>query len=288
MEGYQLEELAADTRNYIGRTQWWDGSYAADNQDFCGTISGLRLYDICLTREEICELQDIPFEQKELPSALQNGDFEAPYSVQTGSGVSSDRAIYVPESWIVDRANPDNNDITALKSGDLYFDRFFGSLEQPENHGAQTYWIRQNWGTPTLTLSQEIRLPAGEYTLTCDLWKSGLGGDAIVSIITEGGATVKSSSLENKTEWQQLSLDFKSDGSASTTIQLAAIHSSAGSEKIIGWDNVVITKRIPTGIDMSADAKASAGLFYDLGGRQLSMPNRKGIYLKGGRKLIVK
>ncbi len=288
VEAYQLEELAADTRNYIGRTQWWDGQYAADNQDFCGTISGLRLYDICLTREEICELQDIPFEQKELPTALQNGDFEAPYSVQAGSGVSSDRAIYVPESWTIDRAQPDNNDITALKSGDLYFDRFFGELDQPESHGAQTFWIRQNWGTPTLTLSQEIRLPKGEYTLTCDLWKSGLGGDAIVSIATEGGATVKSSSLENKTEWQQLSLDFTSDGAASTTIQLAAVHTSAGSEKIIGWDNVVITKRIPTRVDINADANVDAGSFYDLGGRQLSTPNRKGIYLKGGRKLIVK
>ncbi len=59
VEAFQLEALAADTRNLIGRTQWWDGSYAADNQDFCGTISGLRLYDVCLTQEEICGLQGI-------------------------------------------------------------------------------------------------------------------------------------------------------------------------------------------------------------------------------------
>jgi len=241
VEAYQLEELARDTRNYIGRTQWWDSSYKADNVDFQGTITGFRLYDVCLTRQEICRLQGLPFEEKQLPAELQNGDFEAGYSVQQGSGVSSDRAIYVPEGWTVDRSNPDQNDITALKTGDLYFDRFFGSLAKPADGGQQTYWIRQNWGTPTLTLSQELRLPAGQYTLSADLWKSGLGGDAIISVITEGGTTVKSETLENKTEWQTVTLAFESDGQASTTVQLAAIHNSAGSEKIIGFDNVRLT-----------------------------------------------
>lgn len=57
VEPYQLAEVAADTRNYIGRTQWWDSNVANDNQDFCGTIGDLRLYDICLTKEEILRLQ---------------------------------------------------------------------------------------------------------------------------------------------------------------------------------------------------------------------------------------
>jgi len=243
VEAYQLYELAKDTRNYIGRTQWWDTQYKGDNVDFQGTIDGFRFYDLCLTRQEICQLQNLPFEEKPLPTALINGDFEGSYSVQAGSGVTSDRAIYVPEGWTVDRANPNENDLTALKSGDLYFDRFFGSLAKPSSDSKQTYWIRQNWGTPTLTLSQEIRLPEGKYTLTMDLWKSGLGGDAIVSITTEGGATVKSHTLENKTAWQKLTLDFESDGQASTIIQLAAIHTSTGSEKIIGFDNIVIEKQ---------------------------------------------
>lgn len=286
VEAYQLEEIAADTRNYIGRTQWWDGQYAADNQDFCGTISGLRLYDVCLTQKEICELQGIPFEQKELPTALQNGDFEGAYSVHAGSGVSSDRAIYVPEGWTVDRAAGDQNDITALKAGDLYFDRFFGALDKPADHGAQTYWIRQNWGTPTQTLSQELRLPAGKYTLTCDLWKSGLGGDAYVSIVTEGGATVKSASLENKTEWQQVTLAFESDGEASTTIQLVAQHTSAGSEKIIGWDNVVLTKDAETAIGQIKNGKRPNGRWYDLTGRRISTPE-KGIYIQEQKKVLV-
>ncbi|MBQ9362450.1 MAG: BNR-4 repeat-containing protein [Bacteroidaceae bacterium] len=251
VEAYQLEALAKDTRNYIGRTQWWDTSYKGDNVDFIGTIDGFRLYDICLTRQEICQLQDLPFEEEKLPEALINGDFEGTYSVQAGSGVSSDRAIYVPEGWTVNRANPNENDLTALKSGDYYFDRFFGSLAKPSEKSRQTYWIRQNWGTPTLTLSQELRLPKGKYTLTMDLWKSGLGGDAIVSIITEGGSILKSPTLENKTAWQKLSLQFESDGVASTTIQLDAIHTSNGSEKIIGFDNILITKTLITVDDIA-------------------------------------
>lgn len=56
-EPYQLVENTSDTRNYIGRTQWWDSSVKADNQDFAGTIGGFRLYDIALTKEEINQIQ---------------------------------------------------------------------------------------------------------------------------------------------------------------------------------------------------------------------------------------
>ena len=288
VEAYQLEELAKDTRNYIGRTQWWDSSYKADNVDFVGTIDGFRLYDVCLTQKEICELQGIPFEQKELPTALVNGDFEGTYTVLSGSGVSSDRAIYVPEGWTVDRANPNNNDLTALKSGDFYFNNFFADKPVPSVGSKQTYWIRQNWGTPTLTLSQELRLPKGKYTFSMDLWKSGLGGDAIVSIITEGGAIVKSSSLENKTEWQNVTLEFESDGEASTTIQLAAIHNSDGSEKIIGFDNVTLQLDPNTGVDgvTKSGKEVPSNVMYDLCGRRVQVPQR-GVYIKRGKKVVL-
>lgn len=178
-----------------------------------------------------------------LPKGVQNGDFEGSYKPMENSGVSNDRAIYVPEGWNIDRTSGDKNDLTALKTGDLYFSDFFGSLAKPETNGAQTYWIRQKWGTSTLTLWQKMLLPEGKYQLTCNLWKSGLGGDAKVSIVTEGGTTITSPTLENMTAWQTISLDFESDGNAATTIQLIANHNSDGSEKIIGWDNVVITKK---------------------------------------------
>ncbi len=248
-EAYMLVENAIDSRNYIGRTQWWDTSYNGDNVDFSGTISGFMLYSTCLTREEICGLQDIGYQPAELPSALLNGDFESGYSVQSGSGVSSDRAIYVPEGWTVSRSEPNNNDLTALQSGDLYFDRFFAVLDKPAEHGNHTYWIRQNWGVPTLTLSQELLLEEGEYELTADIWSSGSGGKAIVSAETEGGAVVSNSpAAENQQAWQPTSLTFSSDGKASTTIRLEAVHNSDGKEKIIGFDNVTLTLKSQPGL----------------------------------------
>ena len=286
-EAYMLCEVAKDSRNYIGRTQWWDGAYANDNQDFRGTISDLRLYDTALSLEEICQQQGIEYQQKELPTALQNGNFEGKYAVMQGSGVSNDRAIYQPEGWTIDYASPNENDLTALKSGDLYFSNFFASRPAPSADSKQTYWVRQNWGASTITLKQELRLPEGEYTMTADVWKSGLGGDAIVSVSTEGGSSVTAPSLENKEAWQKAELQFQSDGEASTTILLSAMHNSSGSEKIIGFDNVTLQKQIPDAIRTLQSPKESNAL-YDLQGRKVSGKTKTGIYIGNGKKLVVK
>ena len=173
-----------------------------------------------------------------LPKSLTNGDFESSYAPMQGSGVSSDRAIYVPQGWTIDYTGRNENDLTALKSGDLYFDRFFGSRPSPSAGSKQTYWVRQNWGTSTIMLKQELLLPAGRYTLTADVWKSGLGGDAYLQAVTQDGATEQAPTVENKEEWQQMSVGFESDGVASTTIALVALHNNNGTEKIIGFDNV--------------------------------------------------
>ncbi len=50
-EPWQLVEQGSDTRNYIGRTQWWDNN--SDNGDVVGFIDNFRLYDIALTQDEI-------------------------------------------------------------------------------------------------------------------------------------------------------------------------------------------------------------------------------------------
>ena len=285
-EPYELALLAADARNYIGRTQWWDTSYAADNVDFKGTIDAFRLYDIALTKREICQLQGIDYQDKELPTVLVNPDFEAPYSVMQGSGVSADRAIYVPQGWTVDYSTPNNNDLTALKAGDLYYNNFFASRPKPSNDSQQTYWIRQNWGTSTITLKQEVRLPAGEYTLTADVWKSGLGGDAVVAVQTEGHAAVNAPSLQNKVEWQQTSIDLQSDGQASTTILLSAVHTSNGSEKIIGFDNLKLSRKVSDGINThpATGGQQPANDSYDLQGRPVNPQSARGIYIRQGKK----
>ncbi len=56
-EPYELALISADTRNYLGRTQWWDTSYSSGNNDFCGTLDEFHLYDIALTKEEIQTIQ---------------------------------------------------------------------------------------------------------------------------------------------------------------------------------------------------------------------------------------
>lgn len=54
-EPYELTRIAADRRNYLGRTQWWDTNVAADNPDYCGTIRSFRLYSLALTAEELAD-----------------------------------------------------------------------------------------------------------------------------------------------------------------------------------------------------------------------------------------
>ena len=282
-EAYMLYEVAKDTRNYIGRTQWWDTNVANDNQDFRGIISDMRLYDVMLTRKEICDIQDIDYEEKELPTALANGDFEDSYTIMAGTGVKSDRAIYLPKGWTIDYSNGNENDITALKSGDLYFSNFFASRPVSVAGSKQTYWVRQHWGASTITLKQEMRLPAGEYTLKADVWKSGLGGDVDIKVQTEGGKTVTVPSLENKEAWQHVSANFESDGTASTTILISAIHTSNGSEKIIGFDNVELVST-PTAIkNVSYRQGTPSSEIYDLQGRRVKAP-KQGLYIVDGKK----
>ena len=53
-EPWQAAPAGEDSRNYIGRTQWWDNN--SNNGDVCGTIDNFRLYNIALTAEELSEI----------------------------------------------------------------------------------------------------------------------------------------------------------------------------------------------------------------------------------------
>lgn len=247
------------------------------------------LYNHCLKPLEVQALaKQTKLSNPNLPSELKNGDFEGAYSIQQNSGVSSDRAIYVPEGWTVERKGGNENDLTGLKDGDLYFSKFFASRPLPTAESKQTYWIRQNWGTPTLTLSQELRLPEGRYTLECDVWKSGLGGDAYLSVEIEDGATVMAPTVENKEAWQHMSLEFESDGTASSTIRLTAMHNSNGSEKIIGFDNIVITLQLPDAIERTtSNTTRQHNAVYDLAGRRVHDTSKKGLYIINGRNVLI-
>ena len=158
----------------------------------------------------------------------------------------------------------------------------------PASNGNQTYWVRQNWGTSTITLKQELLLPEGTYHLTADVWKSGRGGDAIISVKTQDGDEVTAPSLENMEAWQKTDIVFNSDGKASTTVSLSAMHNYNGTEKIIGYDNVVLTKNQPTAINhVRNDLNTPDGRTYDLQGRLMTSGiQNKGLYIVNGQKVV--
>ena len=282
VEAYQLAELAADTRNYIGRTQWWDGSYAADNQDFCGTIDGFRFYNICLTQKEICELQDIPYEEKEYPTTFVNGDFEGTYEAMSGSGVTSDRAIYIPEGWTVDYAPRNANDLTALKTGDLYYSQFFASKPQNSNGGEHTLWIRQRWSASILNFYQEVKLEEGKYQLTADIFATENSTNNTAAIYV-GGATRTVSAIN---QWQTVTIDFETDGI--TPIAIGAKSDHKAEEFICGFDNFVLTKDGSVRINSLTPSSKDDGSWYDLSGRNIhsASTQQKGIYIHGSRKIV--
>lgn len=249
-EPYMIYESAGDARNYIGRTQWWDNSgVAATNVDFVGTMDNFMVYDIALTQKEVCEAQGLPFEQAAYKAALENGDLEGKYTVMKGSGVSSDRAIYVPEGWAVDYSLRNENDITALKSGDLYYSNFFSSRTKAPQGGSQTMWVRQRWGTSMIDFYQELCLKKGRYELSADAFanvteKSWVYADRVQ----------KSPSQPNV--WQTATILLESDGETPIRIGMKTSHPESEGELIFGFDNFVL-RRLPIAGDANDDGEIS-------------------------------
>lgn len=239
-EAYELALLSSCNRNYIGRTQWWDSSVASSNVDFCGAIDNFRLYDVCLTPEEVKEMLQIETPEEpvrtEIMGVVVNPGFEEAYAVMEGSGVRTDRALYLPEGWEVAYSNRNENDLSIVTSADLYASLL---AEVPAAEGNASYRIRQNWGTSTISLTQQlVALPAGVYSIDAQVWQSGLGGKAEVSVTAAGAAPANASPAANATAWQTVSVPFICNGEQSVVLALSAIHDTNGSAKLIGFDDV--------------------------------------------------
>ena len=166
---------------------------------------------------------------------LTNADFEGTYSEKSGTGVSSDRAIYEPDGWTVTYVSGNSNDMTILSSGDKSAKNFTDNVAPlSPKEGNNTYWYRGRWGANTeITVMQEIELPAGQYKLSCDAWKSGLGGDGKII------AGDKSASLDgNAKEWRALSLIFNVPTKRIIKLGFELLHTSENADaKFIGFDN---------------------------------------------------
>ena len=89
-EPYQLTAIAANTRNYIGRTQWWDTSVAASNIDYNGTIDDAMLYDIALTPAEIIQVQANPATSVRTPGITSFSLFPNPVSRNADTKINYD------------------------------------------------------------------------------------------------------------------------------------------------------------------------------------------------------
>ncbi len=245
-EPYMICESAGDARNYIGRTQWWDNaSVAASNVDFVGTIDDFVVYDIALTQKEVCEAQSLPFDLGPVKAALENADFEGQYTVLSGSGVSPDRAIYVPQGWTVDYSTRNENDITALKSGDLYYSQFFASKAQNSKGGKQTMWMRQRWGSSIIGYHQDLLLKKGRYELCADVYASLTGRGVVYADQAQKGVTAAN-------QWQTVSIQMESDGETPVKVGLRAHHPDGDNENILAFDNFVI-RRLPIAGDINDD-----------------------------------
>ena len=55
-EPRSLTFISPDSRNYVGRSQWWDSNVARDNLDFCGTIDDFKIFSTALTEKEIGDM----------------------------------------------------------------------------------------------------------------------------------------------------------------------------------------------------------------------------------------
>jgi hypothetical protein len=163
---------------------------------------------------------------------ITNAGFEGDYTVY--SNPKPDRAIYQPNGWTVSYTNGDTNDITALNSSCLQWSNFSGKAQLTDG-GNKTYWVRLRWGTgAVLELSQTVTLPEGSYRLTAAYYKNGTGGDGYILV----NSTEKNTSV-NEDVWKSLTIDFTSDGVASTKIGCKAKH-TAEYEKFLAFDNFVL------------------------------------------------
>jgi len=277
-EAYMISRDGSCKRNYLGRTQWWDTNAANDNGDYVGTMDELRIYNIALTQKEVCNLQGLPFDTGESSSELLNGNMEGSYTPMTASGVSNDRAIYIPEGWQVEYLSRNENDFNGLKAGDLYYDQFFSGKKQNPEGGKQTLWIRQRWGESNLGFYQQVLLPAGDYTLTADAYCSDTSN---ATYIFAGSLRQSSSAADT---WQTLSISFQSDGTTPQRIGFTTIHTNNDGERICAFDNFVITKKEVTSIQTIQAKDTHNNMIYDLSGRSLQHVPNNGIYLQNGKK----
>ncbi len=176
--------------------------------------------------------------QQDMTGYIVNSDFESTYSVLANSGVTSDRAIYVPQGWTANYTQRDVNDMTILNTSGLAASNFTGI-----SWTGNAYLVRQKWGTSSIELSQQLsNLPHGYYYLSADVWKSGAAGNGTIWVQVNGSSKITVSAPEFKTGWQDVGLIFDYTGTGTVTIGFSAVHSTNGTETLVGFDNFKLSQ----------------------------------------------
>lgn len=241
-EPYLLDRSGECTRNYLGRTQWWDSSSANDNRDYVGTIDAVRIYNTALTRQEIMALLGLAVDDeslnKDVSDRVTNRDFEGEYDAAPGTGVSADRAIYVPAGWTLRYEKGDKNDMTVIGATDKQNEMF--KSVAPAG-GEKAFRIRQKWGNSVIGLSQAVdKLPAGYYRAGASVWTSGEGGYVYFNASTESAGTTSAATAATDM-WEVAQAMVACNGLEPLTIALGATHAQDGKEQFIGFDNITLT-----------------------------------------------
>ena len=91
-EPYQLVSGNNDTRNYIGRTQWWDTN--SDNGDVVGYIDNFSFFNIALTQEEVRQYEAVANGVSSLPTVKGKTE-ERIYNLAGQRIASPQRGIYI-------------------------------------------------------------------------------------------------------------------------------------------------------------------------------------------------
>ena len=181
----------------------------------------------------------------DMTAIIVNADFEGAYtSVAQPSG---DRNIYQPEGWNVTWENGDGNDMTSLNSTTTSWSNFSGQA-QPVDGGNNVYWIRYRWGNQSsITLSQTVNLPAGNYRLSAEGFNSN-ATNATAKMTVSFSATNAETTFTDAA-WTVKSTEFKLAEAADVTISYNLVE-NAQVEIRAGIDNFTLTY-------LGADASAA-------------------------------
>ena len=181
----------------------------------------------------------------DIDAALANANFEGEFTVS--SNPKEDRAIYQPAGWTLAYEGGDSNDMTALNSECLAWNNFSEKPQLGETGGKNSYWVRFRWGSAeTLTLSQTITVPAGNYKLNADAFFNGANGASATIFAGENKTNITGNST-----WAKHTVTFVSDGKTPVTIGFNLTQTQTV-ENIAAFDNFTLETYDPL-----ADAKAT-------------------------------